>query len=193
MSEIGHVWFVYERFEQLRRLLERWGWEVVERGELSSWDERRRSDPVMGLVRIRGRRRWPLGGHVSFTAKEWWGRPPLQGPQQQRDCVLAGCHYTAQSARGQVRHCFDTIRHPQMPYHVHPDGSEKIGSEPPITVEHVLAAFEQRLAEELYEDVPVELDDEEDTIDAVFGEDSTRKATTRAAVWCPRSPALSWQ
>lgn len=170
MGEIEHIWFVYERFEQLRGLLERWGWEVLERGEHSGWHERGRSDPVMGIVRIRGQRSWPLGGHVSFTAKEWWGRPPLQGPQHQRGCVLAGYHYTAQSARSQVRHCFDTVRHPQMPFHVHPDGSEKIRSEPPISVEEALAAFEQRLAEELRQDAPAELD-EDDTIDAVFGED----------------------
>lgn len=176
MSENAYVWFVYERFEQLRDLLERWGWEIVERGDLSAWDERRRSDPVMGMVRIRGQREWPLGGRVSITIKEWWGPPPLQGPEQQQGVALAGYHYTAQSARGQVRHCFDTIRHPQAPFHVHPHSNEEIRPESPITVEEALVAFEQQLAEDLYEAAPVELD-EEDTIDAVFDEDDDTSST----------------
>jgi hypothetical protein len=106
-----HVEFVYERFEELRLLLELWGWEVTERGDLSEWDEGRRTDPVMGLVRIRGHRESMPG--VTFTVKEWWGWPPLQGPEERYGCVLAGYHYTAVSGVT-VRHCYDPVRHPDM-------------------------------------------------------------------------------
>jgi hypothetical protein len=165
----AHIWFVYERFERLRALLERWGWDIVERGDLSKWDEARHRDPVLGMVRIRGRRAWPLGGDVSFTIKEWWGDPPLDGPERRQGYVLAGYHYTAQSARRQIRHCYDVIRHPDAPFHVHPHGDEEIRPEPPITAEQALERFEQQLAEELYEEEPVE-SDEEDTSDVIFGE-----------------------
>ena len=151
------IWFVHERFEQLRLLLERWGWEIVERGDLSAWDEGRSRDPVMGVVRIRGSRVWPHGSRVTFTAKEWWGRPPLEGPERQRGLVLAGYHYTAQSARLQIRHCYDTVRHSDMPFHVHPHGDQRVLPEAPITVEQALTAFEQRLAEELYRETLIEL------------------------------------
>ncbi len=144
------IWFAYERFEQLRTLLERWGWEIVERGDLSQWNERGRHDPVLGLVNIRGRRAWPLGGQVTFTIKEWWGNPPLGGPEQKRGHVLAGYHYTAQSAKRQVRHCYDPIRHPDAPFHVHLHGDAKILAGLPISAEQALALFEQRMAEELY-------------------------------------------
>jgi hypothetical protein len=89
----ARIWFVYERFEQLRTLLEHWGWEIVERGDLSQWNEQGRHDPVLGLVSIRGRRAWPLGGHVSFTVKEWWGDRPLDGPERRQGRVLAGFFY----------------------------------------------------------------------------------------------------
>ncbi|HTR72182.1 MAG TPA: hypothetical protein VMG80_01190, partial [Solirubrobacteraceae bacterium] len=144
------IWFVHERFEQLRALLERWGWEVVERGDLSRWNEQGRHDPVLGLVSVRGRRAWPLGGEVTFTIKEWWGRPPLEGPERRQGLVLAGYHYTAQSIDRQVRHCYDAVRHPEAPYHVHPRGDQKIRPEPAITAESALSLFEQRLAEELH-------------------------------------------
>src|SRR4029077_12596630 len=149
----ARIWFVYERFEQLRALLEHRGWEIVERGDLSRWNEQERHDPVLGLIGIRGRRAWPLGGHVTFTIKEWWGDPPLDGPERRRGRVLAGYHYTAQSAKRQTRHCYDTVRHPDAPFHVHPNGDEQIRPEPPITAEQALALFEQRLAEELYQEV----------------------------------------
>jgi hypothetical protein len=153
------IWFVYERFEQLRALLERWGWEIVERGELSRWNEHASHDPVLGLVSIRGRRAWPQGGQASFTIKEWWGAPSASGPERQQGLVLAGYHYTAQSAKHQVRHCYDTARHPDAPFHVHRSGEEQIVPEPPITVEQALAHFEQRLAEELYEEEdPMEIE-----------------------------------
>jgi hypothetical protein len=61
----------------------------------------------------------------------------------------------------------------KWPWHktvVHPHSDEEIRPESPITLEEVLVAFEQQLAEQLYEAAPVELD-EEDTIDAVFAED----------------------
>ncbi len=155
VSRRSGIWFVYERFEQLRALLERWGWEIVERGDLSQWNEQEHHDPILGLVRIRGRRAWPLGGHVTFTIKEWWGDPPLDGPERQQGRVLAGCHCTAQSIKHQVRHCYDTIRHPDAPFHVHPHGDEEIRPGSPITAEQALALFEHRLADELYREVSI--------------------------------------
>lgn len=151
MDRPPRIWFVYERFEQLRTLLERWGWEIVKRGDLSRWNEQGRHDPSLGLVSIRGRRTWPLGGELTFTVKEWWGEPPLEGPELQRGLVLAGYHYTAQSIGRQVRHCYDTVRHPDTPFHVHPKGDEQIRATHAITVEQALMLFEQRLAEELRE------------------------------------------
>jgi hypothetical protein len=146
------IWFVYERFEQLRALLEHWGWEIVERADLSHWNELGRHDPILGLVSIRGRRIWSPGEYVTFTIKEWWGDPPLEGPEQHHGRVLVGYHYTAQSVKRQVRHCYDTIRHPETPFHVHPYGGDEILPEPPIGAEQALALFERRLADELYQE-----------------------------------------
>jgi hypothetical protein len=161
--------FVYDRFEELRLLLEYWGWDVIERGDLSEWDEGRRTDPVMGLVRIRGHRESMPG--VRFTVKEWWGWPPLEGPEQRQGCVLAGYHYTAVS-QVIVRHCYDPSRHPDMPFHVHHGEADPPRSCNPITSETALQQFELRLAEELIAsagiDVIAELDD--DDVDGVFGE-----------------------
>lgn len=163
MPDVGpnaDIWFVYERFEQLRALLEQWGWEIVERADLSRWNERGQHDPALGLVSIRGRRAWPLGGRVTFTIKEWWGDPPLDGPEQRQGRVLAGYHYTAQSVNRQIRHCYDPVRHPQTPFHVHPHGDDEIRPEPPISAERALALFEQRLADELYQEATSEIDTE---------------------------------
>src|SRR4051795_5479530 len=74
------VWYVHDRYEELRGLLESWGWPVSERGDLSEWDEGRRQDPVMGVVRIRGVRDLDELGRASFTVKEWWSHPPADGP-----------------------------------------------------------------------------------------------------------------
>ena len=172
------VWFVHDRFEELRALLERWGWEIAERGDLSEWDEGRREDPVLGLVRIRGTKR-PLATDLqaSFTVKEWWAHTPAEGPLERQGYVLAGYHYTAQSVVNQVRHCFDRARHPDEPFHRHPTGGAEIVGEAPIRVESALVELEGRLAEELAEldgidmagfDVP-----DEDSTDAVFGEEGT--------------------
>jgi hypothetical protein len=154
MPAMGHtrkarIWFVYERFEQLRALLEHWGWEIIERGDLSRWHEQGHRDPVLGLVSIRGRRTLPLGGEATVTIKEWWGEPPLGGPERRQGRVLAGYHYTAQSPERQVRHCYDTVRHPDVPFHVHLHGDAEISPTAPVTPEQALALFEQRLAEEL--------------------------------------------
>jgi hypothetical protein len=149
MDSGTRIWFVYERFQQLHALLGRWGWEIVERGDLSRWNERERRDPLLGLVSIRGCRAWPLGGEVGITFKEWWGRPPLRGPVQRQGLVLAGYHYTAQSIGRQIRYCYDPFRHRDTPSHVHPQGDERIHAIPAITPEHVLQLFEQRLADEL--------------------------------------------
>lgn len=149
MRHLARIWFVYERFEHLRTLFERREWEIVQRGELSRWNEQGQRDPVLGLVSIRGRRVWPHGGEVTFTVKEWWGEPPLPGPELQHGLVLAGYHYTAQSIERQVRYCYDARRHPDMPFHVHPQGGDEIHATPAMTVEQALSAFEQRLAEEL--------------------------------------------
>ena len=171
MNGDPYIWFVQERYEQLRQLLELWGWDVVERGQLSEWDEGRREDPVMGVVRIRGHLNWPSGGYVSFTIKEWWGRPPLDGPEHQQGFVLAGYHYTAQSSARQVRHCYDPERHPEAPFHVHPHGDEMIQAELAVPVEEAFAAFQQRLAEEMLEEEGAVLDEQdEDTVDEIFGE-----------------------
>jgi hypothetical protein len=169
------IWYVHDRFEELRLLLEKWGWDPVERGDLSEWDEGRRQDPVMGLVRIRGTRQLSgVEGAVSFTIKEWWARPPVPGVISAQGFVLAGYHYTAQSSARQVRHCFDPIRHPAMPCHRHPYGDERIVGEAPIDVEAALQAFEERLAEDLLHAdgtaVSGLLGDDEDHVDDVFGE-----------------------
>lgn len=162
---------MHDRYEQLRQLLEWWGWDVVQHGLFSEWDEGRREDPVMGVVRIRGHLNWPSGGYASFTIKEWWGRPPLDGPEQQQGFVLAGYHYTAQSPVRQVRHCYDCVRHPEAPFHVHAHGDETIEAEPPVTVEEAFEAFQQRLAEEMLGEEGAVLDERgEDTVDEIFGE-----------------------
>lgn len=164
------VEFVYDRFEELRLLLERWGWDVVERGDLSEWDEGRRTDPVMGLVRIRGNRDSSMPG-FSFTLKEWWGWPPLDGPEERQGCVLAGYHYTAVSSV-MVRHCYDPARHPEMPFHIH-HGNDDPRLCDPITAEDALQVFEQRIAEELIasEGITVTAAIDDDDVDAVFGEE----------------------
>ena len=167
-----HVEFVYDRFEELRLLLELWGWEVIERGDLSEWDEGRRTDPVMGLIRIRGHRESWMPG-LSFTIKEWWGCPPLPGPEERQGCVLAGYHYTAVSSVT-VRHCYDPARHPEMPFHTHHNDDDPRRSDP-ITAEEALKLFEQRIAEELIanEGITVTAAVDDDDIDAVFGEADT--------------------
>lgn len=170
VAQDPYIWFVYDRFEELRELLESRGWNVVERSDLSEWDEGRRQDPVMGVVRIRGHRDWALGGHVSFTVKEWWARPPVDGVLERQGFVLAGYHYTAQSATGQRRHCFDPARHSDAPAHVHPDGGPDLYREEPIDVADALDELEQRLAEQLYMEVGSAFNGEEDDIDEVFGE-----------------------
>jgi hypothetical protein len=172
------VWFVHDRFEELRALLELWGWEIAERGDLSEWDEGRREDPVLGLVRIRGTKQLLATDlHVSFTVKEWWAHPPADGPLERQGHVLAGYHYTAQSMSNQVRHCFDRARHPDEPSHRHPTGGPEIVGEAPISVESALVEFEERLAEELAELDGIDLADfdvqDEDSSDAVFGEADT--------------------
>ena len=166
------MWFVHERFEELRALLEAWGWLIAERGDLSEWDEGRRQDPVMGVVRLRGARDLGELGHVSFTIKEWWAQPPADGPIARQGFVLAGYHYTAISLQRMVRHCFDPVRHPGEEFHVHPDGDVELHAHGHIVVEDALGALEQRLAEEIYELAGEPLTDEvdEDTIDEVFGE-----------------------
>lgn len=175
MSSELPIWYVHDRFEELRLLLEKWGWDPVERGDLSEWDEGRRQDPVMGVVRIRGTRELlGIQANVSFTIKEWWARPPVGGVLQMQGFVLAGYHYTAQSLQNQVRHCLDRVRHPDMPCHRHPEGDEHIVEEAPIDVEEALQAFEERLAQELLEldgDTARTFDaDDEDQLDDVFGE-----------------------
>jgi hypothetical protein len=139
----------------------RWGWEIVRRGELSEWDERSRHNPLMGTVRIRAQRVWPSGGYVSFSVKEWWGRPPLDGPERQQGFVLAGYHYTASSSRRQVWHCYDTIRHPDAHSMCIRAGITSRSLSHRSRVEQALAAFEQRLAEELNREAPAVSGDED--------------------------------
>lgn len=166
------VWFVEERFDELSNLLMTRGWDPVERGDLSEWDEGRRVDPVMGVVRIRGVRELTGMGTVTFTVKEWWAHPPVDGTIYRQGVVLAGYHYMAVSLASMVRYCFDPVRHPDVPFHVHPDGDEDLHAAPPVTVEEALAQLEQRLAEEVYAGVEGTLNlDEEDLADDVFAED----------------------
>lgn len=165
------VWYVHDRYEELRALLESWGWPISERGDLSEWDEGRRQDPVMGVVRIRGVRDLGDLGQASFTIKEWWAHPPANGPVQRQGFVLAGYHYTAVSLRRMFRHCFDPVRHPDAEFHVHPDGGAAVQVGGFVSVEEALLALDQRLAEELLADDGSQLDlDDEDAIDDVFGE-----------------------
>lgn len=58
----------------------------------------------------------------------------------------------------QIRHCYDPLRHPKTPFHVHPHGDDEIRPEPPISAERALALFEQRLADELYQEATSEID-----------------------------------
>jgi hypothetical protein len=165
------VWFVHERFEELRALLEAWGWLISERGDLSEWDEGRREDPVMGVVRLRGTRDLGDLGRASFTIKEWWAYPPADGPIERHGFVLAGYHYTAVSLRRMVRHCFDPVRHPGEEFHLHPDGDAERQAHGFIAAEGALRALEQRIAQELYDLAGEPLQEvDEDTIDEVFGE-----------------------
>lgn len=172
MSDDDRIWFVQRRFDELSDWLEAQGWPVIERGDLSEWDEGRRVDPVMGVVRIRGARDLPdLGTRATFTVKEWWARPPADGPLEREGVVLAGYHYTGVTPWTTVRQCFDPVRHPGEEYHVHPDGTSELRSHGVVTVEDALAALEQRLAEELLELAGLDkLDADEDTVDDVFGE-----------------------
>jgi hypothetical protein len=162
--------YVHERFRELEAILEAHGWQVA--ASLSEWDEGKRHDPVMGLVRIRGYRESPDGTHVSFSAKEWWAHPPAKGPLERHGFFLAGYHYMGISATGYVRYCYDTIRHPDTPFHRHPPEKDPVAAEP-IDVETALDILELQLATELLESeglTAADLEDDEDTVDEVFGE-----------------------
>lgn len=172
MSGDDRIWFVQRRFDELAASLESLGWPVIERGDLSEWDEGRRVDPVMGVVRIRGARELlDIGAQATFTVKEWWARPPADGPLEREGVVLAGYHYTAVSLSKMVRYCFDPARHPTEAYHLHPEGTSELREYRFIEVEKALVELEQRLAQELIERDGQEIDlADENTVDEVFGE-----------------------
>ena len=125
------ILIVYRRFEQLQELLFARGYLIDPGGrDPNEWQD----DPPLGLVRLKGVALQGEGDdaepdpRVTFSIVELWSGDRVAGAYEEQGYWLAGYAYHGQVGGVSLRYCFDPERHPEMPYHRHPPGSE--GREP---------------------------------------------------------------
>jgi hypothetical protein len=151
----GRVWFVAERFEQLRDLLFEHGY-ALDPGprDPNEWHELHYEDPPTGLVRLKGiRLRDPededsdFDPGITFSVQELWSPMPLERAQSERGYFLLEYSYHAHYHGVDQRWDFDPAGHPEMPYHRHlpSRGIERQPLDGPIAPEKAIRAFQEWL------------------------------------------------
>jgi hypothetical protein len=141
------IWFVKYRYDTFEEELTWRGFVIATRdGQCSRWDERPQGDPPTGFVHVRAFLRDEHDQpdrRVSFTATERWAADdPGYGAINVRGYWLAAYAYQAvvagRAGTREFRYDFDPDRHPEMPYHYHPesdpDDRRPWGSVDPATV-----------------------------------------------------------
>ena len=122
------ILIAYRRFEQLQELLFARGYLIDPGGrDPNEW----RDDPPLGLVRLKGVALRGEGDDaepnpgVTFSIVELWSSERVADAHEEQGYWLAGYAYHGQVDDVSLRYCFDPERHPEMPYHRHPPGSER--------------------------------------------------------------------
>jgi len=119
------VWFVAERFEQLRDLLFEFGY-ALDPGtrDPNEWHELHYEDPPTGVVRLKGVRLRDLEDddsdfdpEITFSIEELWSADHVDGAQSERGYYLVEYSYHAHYHGTDQRWDFDPSRHPEAPYH----------------------------------------------------------------------------
>ena len=147
------VWFVAERFEQLRDLLFQYGY-ALDPGprDPSEWHELHYEDPPTGLVRLKGIRPRDVDDEdsdfdpeITFSIQELWSAAAEEGAQSERGYFLAAYSYHAHYHGTDQRWDFDPSGHPEMPYHRHPPsaGVQRRPVDRPITPEEAVHEFDE--------------------------------------------------
>jgi hypothetical protein len=151
------ILIAYRRFEQLQELLFAHGYLVDPGGrDPNEWHD----DPPLGLVRLKGVAMRGEGDdaepdpRVTFSIAEFWSADRVEDAYEEHGYWLAGYAYHSQVGDVSLRYCFDPERHPEMPYHRHPPGSEAREPWRRVSVEEALedvnaVAAEQRRAGQL--------------------------------------------
>jgi hypothetical protein len=152
------VWFVAERFEQLRDLLFEFGY-ALDPGprDPNEWDERHYEDPPTGVVRLKGVRLRDLEDEesdfddsITFTIEELWSAEYADQARSERGYWLVEYSYHAHHHGVDQRWDFDPTGHPEAPYHRHPPGrgSEREPLDQPISVADAILAFHRWVDEQ---------------------------------------------
>ena len=145
------VWFVAERFEQLRDLLLEFGY-ALDPGsrDPNEWHELHYEDPPTGVVRLKGVRLRDLEDddsdfdpEITFSIEELWSPDYVDGALSERGYYLVEYSYHAHYHGIDQRWDFDATRHPEAPYHRHPPGrgSERRALGGPISPAGALQEF----------------------------------------------------
>jgi hypothetical protein len=130
------IHYVGTRYDELARLLEHWGYEVVEDREFSQWQEAIRTSPLTGWVVVTGRRPDKDPTRLVFKIEEFWveGDIGSEAVEVREGASLRQYHYHGQSEIGGVRWCHDPEGHVDNPCHVHPfaepEGAESVPCDP---------------------------------------------------------------
>ena len=151
------VWFVAERFEQLRDLLFEFGY-ALDPGprDPNEWNELHYEDPPTGVVRLKGIRLRDLededsdfDSEITFSIEELWSADYVDGAQSERGSYLVEYSYHAHHHGVDQRWDFDPARHPEAPYHRHPPGRgpERRALDGPISPADTLQAFARWIEE----------------------------------------------
>jgi hypothetical protein len=151
------VWFVAERFEQLRDLLFEFGY-ALDPGprDPNEWNELHYEDPPTGVVRLKGVRLRVLEDEdsdfdpeITFSIEELWSADYVDGAQSERGLYLVEYSYHAHHHGVDQRWDFDPARHPEAPFHQHPPGRgpERRALGGPISPADALQAFAKWIEE----------------------------------------------
>lgn len=144
------VWFVADRFEQLRNLLFESGY-ALDPGprDPNEWNELHYEEPPTGVVRLKGVRLRDLEDNdsdfdpeITFSIEELWSADYVDGAQSERGYHLVEYSYHAHYHGVDQRWDFDAARHPEEPYR-HPPGrgSERRALGGPISPADALQQF----------------------------------------------------
>jgi hypothetical protein len=145
------VWFVAERFEQLRDLLFEFGY-ALDPGprDPNEWNELHYEDPPTGVVRLKGVRLRDLEDddsdfdpEITFSIEELRSSDYVDSAQWERGYYLVQYSYHAHYHGIDQRWDFDPARHREAPYHRHPPdrGAERRAPSGPINPAAALREF----------------------------------------------------
>jgi hypothetical protein len=140
--------YVADRYDELARSVNTWGFAVDERSARSGWSEAKGTISITAYAVSGGT---AVASNVSFTATEYWTTTgTAAGLYNQQGCTIVGYSYHGQVGNQALRYCYLPDTHPPgYASHIHRPGEQNMQVyswvKPDYAIAQVYAFYARRL------------------------------------------------